>query len=236
MFAGGTVSAAAQSGPAFTFTPPRPVIGSQLSDSSQTPSVVIFDSWKVSTPNGISSASVQDVGGTCGGCTVWTYSGGADKTAGSYTSSFPTNNFSYGLGGQATDGLGNTTSAGSPEAIWGGVRDSSGLLYSSGWRVSHCSCYTGGEIRYSTKPGATASYHVGHHVYQVSFVSDMTGGKVALTFGTRTYDITLSGASEKNRVVVKNIATVPNGQVRYLTLKVLSGRVDVEGFVEKAEL
>jgi len=234
MFAGGTVSAAAQSGPVFTFTAPRPVVGSQLSDSSFSPSIVIFDSWKVSTPNGISSASVQDVGGTCGGCTVWTYSGGADKTAGSYTSSFPTTNGIYQLDGQATDGLGNTISAES-EAVWGGVRDSSGFIYSSGWRVSHCSCYTGGTIRYSTRPGATATTHVGHRSFLASFVSDETGGRVALTFGGHTTDVTLSGAAEKNRVVVANIATPSGVPGRILTIKVLSGRVDVEAELQRCD-
>ena len=87
---------------------------------------------------------------------------------------------------------------------------------------------------YSAKAGATATYQFSGSRL-VSFVSD-TGpsrGEVALSINGGAFkDVKLSGGSSTvNRVVVWNSGFLNDNDSYTLTVKVVSGRVDVEGFI-----
>jgi hypothetical protein len=211
------------------FASPLPTVGTTLSNSTNTPSIHLKDGWRMSSPNGIASAYVDF---RSGGSTsqIWSYSGGADSVAGRYQWSQQIGTYSD-LEGSATDKLGNTGT--NYAYISPTLSDSGAASYSSGWKTSTCKCYTNDQILYSTKAGATATYHVSYSRL-VSFVSDMgpSQGVVALKVNGQTVkDVKLTAASKVNRVIVWNSGYLNANDSYNLTVKVISGRVDVEGFI-----
>jgi hypothetical protein len=224
------------SSPTITFwAAPVPVIGSALSDASTTPNVEVKVGWTMTSPNGISHAHVNDCDPDGDYCpTVWTYSGSgaATSVAGKFQSWQSASESSY-PDAYATDSEGNTSN--SVTGIGEFITDSGGATYSSGWKTSQCTCYTNGSILYSTTPRATATFdNADGFGGLVSFVSDTgsTRGEVAITFNGKTTDVSLhtSGAT-KNRVIVWNSGYISWDNYSNLTIKVISGRVDVEGIV-----
>ena len=241
-------SASAQTSPITLkfFYSPLPVIGTQLSDSSFNPQVTLRDGWTVTSPNGIANASVEQCQGQadppCN--TVWNYTGGGDKASGKYQwtqQAGPETD----IDGTATDTLGNTASNSGGTDIYAGVSGYSAASFSKGWHYSTCKCYTGGHILYSTTPGATATFVIcgGQGDCQThdwtpmaAFVSD-TGpgrGQVALSVtGLATHVVNLGVGSKKvNRVIVWDTPFLhPVFHAWKMTIKVISGRVDVNGFL-----
>lgn len=212
------------------FASPLPAVGTTLSNSTDTPSISLKDGWTMSSSHGIASAYVDFYNGSSSK-QVWSYSGGADTVTGKYQWSQQIGNFTE-LDGSATDELGNTGS--NSTYISPGLSDSGGASYGPGWQTSKCNCYTDGQILYSTKAGATATYQFSGSRL-VSFVSD-TGpsrGKVALSINGGAFkDVKLSGGSSTvNRVIVWNSGYLNDNDSYTLTVKVVSGRVDVEGFI-----
>lgn len=246
---GSASAASAQTSPITLnfFYSPLPVVGSQLSDSTLTPQVSLKDGWTVTSPNGIANASVEQCQGQgdppCN--TVWNYTGGGDKVSGQYQWSQSAWNAVTDIDGSATDKLGNTTGGGGGDDIQANLYGYSAASFSKGWQFSTCKCYTGGHILYSTTPGATATFVIcgGQGDCQThdwtpmaAFVSD-TGpgrGKVAVSVtGLRTHVVNLGvGGVKQNRVVVWDTPFLhPVFHAWVMTVKVISGRVDVDGFL-----
>lgn len=234
-------SASAQTGPVITFfKSPLPIVGSQLSDSTLKPQVRLKDGWTVTSPNGIANAFVDYSPNTTGvPSQIWSYPpsgqpGGADKVTGKFQWSQEANftQRSSVLLGRGTDEQGNTGPFYSIAMdTW--LFNSNSASYSAGWQTSTCKCYTSGQILYSTKAGATASFQVSNSRL-ASFVSD-TGpdrGVAALTINGHTTDVSLGVGSRKvNRIIVWNSGYLKSANTYTLTVRVISGRVDVEGFI-----
>ena len=128
--------------------------------------------------------------------------------------------------------LGNTGS--NSTFIDPALSDSGAASYSPGWKTSNCKCYTDGQILYSTKAGATATFHVSYSRL-VSFVSDTgpgpgRGGAEAQWPDGQGRE-PVWGSSTVNRVIVWNSGYLNPSDSYTLTVTVVSGRVDVEGFI-----
>jgi hypothetical protein len=241
---GGASSASAQTNPTFTFFKTAlPVVGTQLSDSTLAPFISLKDGWTISSPYGISGAqvfycpasacdcSVQPSQGTCPA--IWS-GDGADTVTGKYQWSQQVGGDNVNLLGFAVDHRLDTWS--NSTNISPSLSDSGSAAYSPGWRASFCRCYTSGQILYSSTPGATATFQVSSPDDSlVSFVSDTgpTRGKAALTINGHTTDVNLkAGTTNGNRMIVWNSGYLKfPGNTYTLTVKVISGRVDVEGFI-----
>lgn len=248
----GASAASAQTGPVITFFgAPFPVVGAQ-SGRTDYSAVPLSDGWTVSSPNGIANADVQICDEFCYQ-TLWTYPpggkpGGADTVHGRAQWNQPIQNTSGNdsavLEGTATDELGNS-STNSTNTIYPRLRRSSNASYGPGWRTARSPSYIGGwvngkpsgQIHYSAKPGATATFQVsGSSSYpaRVSFISD-TGpamGVVALSINGHTKDVSLrTGTANVSRVIVWNSGLLNLDEAYTLSVRVISGRVDVEGFI-----
>lgn len=241
---GAASSASAQTSLTITFFKSAlPVVGTQLSDATLTPFISLKDGWTMSSPYGISGAEVfycpasacdcsdEPSQGTCP--MIWG-SEGVDTVTGKYQWSQQVGGDNVNLLGFAVDHHGNTLS--NSTNISPSLSDSGSATYSPGWRASFCKCYTSGQILYSSTPGATATFQVNSPDDSlVSFVSDTgpTRGKAALTINGHTTDVNLkAGTTNGNRVIVWNSGYLKYpGNTYIVTVKVISGRVDVEGFI-----
>ena len=163
--------------PLVNFWPsPVPLIGQSLSMATTGAPYWLArlkDGWTMTSANGIASAYVQ-----YSDTTIWGYPpagqpGGAHKVTGKYQW---TQRVGHGddLFGSATDQQGNTGT--NAAFIFPGLSNSSSASYSGGWQTSACKCYINGQILYSTKPGAMATFQVSESTL-VSFVSDTGPGR-----------------------------------------------------------
>jgi hypothetical protein len=166
---------------------------------------------------------------------IWSDGGGADTLTGKYQwSQQIVGEDNVNLLGFAVDQHGDTAS--NSTNISPSLSDSGSATYSPGWRARLCKCYTSGQILYSSTPGATAAFQVNSPDHSlVSFVSDTgpTRGKATLTINGHTTDVNLkAGTTNRNRLIVWNSGYLKYpGNTYTLTVKVISGRADVEGFI-----
>ena len=209
-----------------------PIIGSSLSDSSLGPNVEVKDGWTITSPSGIANADTQYCDFQEDDCNIiWTFAGGAygpDSVTGKYQWWQGFTGEANNLVTYATDESGNSSSSG--VMVGGELWDSTSATYSAGWKVSKCQCFTDGSVRYSTTPGATATFNASGAT-MVSFVSEKASnrGTVALSInGGKATDVKLTGATA-NRAVVWNSGYLSGTST--LTVKVVSGRVDVDAFL-----
>jgi hypothetical protein len=231
MFGAVISPASAAGGPAINyFKTAVPIVGGVLSNSSSQPSFAVKDGWTLYDPNGVCSAYTDFYDG---GTTrrIWNFAGSSStKTvSGRYQWNATVNRFQE-LDTYATNCLGDSSSGYtyiSPDLAQQGV-----ATYSAGWSSAACLCWSGGSAMKSSTVGATANY--GFYGRMVSFVSDKatSRGSVSLYIDGRfqkTVSLTTSGASV-NRVIVWNSPYLTNGN-HILTVKVASGRVDVDAFI-----
>lgn len=231
----GTLAAAlspanAASGPAISyFTTAVPVVGTVLSNSSSQPSFAIKDGWTVYDPNGVCSARTDFYDG--GTTTIWSFRGNSSTNKATHKYQWNATVDGYQeLDTYATNCLGDNSSG--YTTIDPSMDQQGAATYGAGWSTAACSCWSGGSAMKSTKVGSSASY--GFYGRMVSLVSDKatSRGSVSLYIDGRfqkTVSLTTSGATV-NRVIVWNSAYLKSAS-HILTLKVASGRVDVDAFI-----
>jgi hypothetical protein len=226
-------------GPAFKFfQAPIPTVGSVLSDSSGSPYVTEKDGWAVNDGDGICSPTYMNLydGDTGTTTQVWNApSTGRTVTSlinNAYTGAFHVNGYSE-FEGHATDCLGNTSSA--YDYIDPTLAQQGAASYGAGWSTSQGAVFSGGSVMYSTKVGATATY-TGYGPL-ISLVSEQASnrGKVSISVdGQPATTVTLTKSATKNRVIVWNSKYLSTSGTHLVTLKVVSGRVDIDGFLQQS--
>ena len=219
-------------GPAIKFfKSPLPVVGGVLSDSSGTPSLQMKDGWAVNDADGICSAYMNYYGS---GARVWNApQTGRTVTSligNTYTGTARVGSYSY-LQGYGTDCLGNSSSS---YHYWTPALAQQGAAsYSAGWTTSSGAVFSGGSVMYSTKVGATATYSFSGTPL-ISLVSNKASnrGKVSISVdGGTAKTVTLTASANSNRTVVYNSPYLTTNGSHLLTVKVVSGRVDIDGFL-----
>jgi hypothetical protein len=216
------------------FKSPIPTVGSILSDSSGSPSVQMKDGWAVNDGDGICSAYTQLYNGSTGSwSTVWNApSTGRSVTSlinNTWTGSVKVGTYSY-LETYASDCLGNTSDQ------WAYIEPSlaqeGAASYGAGWATASGAIWSGGGVMTSSRIGATATYTF-NSSSMVSLVSDYASnrGKVSLSVdGQPAQTVSLNHAT-KNRVIVWKSPYLNQSGTHLLTVKVVSGRVDIDGFL-----
>ena len=230
--AGGAARADAL-GPSVTFfQTPIPIIGSVLSDSSGNPAISMKDGWSVFDSDGICSATVQVYYSTTGTwTTIATFSGNSSTTkyVGHYNFSIRPSDYSEAYI-SATDCLGNQSS--NYDFVEPSLYQEGSASYSAGWSTSACTCFSAGADEWSSKVGRTASFVFSGKM--VSLVSEKASnrGKVGVYIdGVLQSTVNLYSATSINRVIVWKSKYLNTSGNHTLTLKIVSGRVDVDGFI-----
>jgi hypothetical protein len=136
----------------------------------------------------------------------------------------------YSFSTYGTDCLGNQSSG--YASVSPSMEQQGAANYGAGWSSGACTCWSGGSVMKSSTVGATADYHF--YGQMVSLVSDKatSRGSVSLYIdGKFQKTVSLRTASGTvNRVIVWNSPYLTNA-THVLTMKVASGRVDVDGFI-----
>jgi hypothetical protein len=241
VIAAGVLAVAAMGGPARAdalgpsvtfFQAPIPIIGSVLSDSSGTPSISMKDGWTVFDSDGICSATVQVYSSVGGWSTIATFAGNASTTK--YVGHY---GFTIRPGGYAepyitaTDCLGNTST--NWDYVEPSLAQEGAASYSAGWTTSNCLCFSGGATEESSTVGKTANYAFSS-THMVSLVSEKASNRGSVSIyvdGTFQKTVSLYSATSINRVVVWNSKYLNASGSHTLTLKVASGRVDIDAFI-----
>jgi hypothetical protein len=212
------------------FKSPLPVVGSILSDSSGTASFSVKDGWSVNDGDGICSASTTLYQSNVGYTNVWNYSGSRSVKTVSSNYTWTERIGWYGqLSTTATDCLGNTAT--SYEYIEPTLAQEGAASFGAGWSTSAGAIWSGGSVFQSSKAGASATYSFSGRL--VSLISDKASnrGKVSLSVdGGAATTVNLKG-STLNRVIVWNSKYLSTSGSHLLTIKVVSGRVDIDAFL-----
>jgi hypothetical protein len=206
---------------------PSPVLGSVLSDSSGQTGVKIKQGWTIFDPDGVCTANANN-----GVNPAWTFVGNPKTTSssGSFVWSLLASNFGE-VDVNATDCVGNPTGVG--EGFFLNLNQEGAASYSRGWSTGTCGCWSGGGVLKSSTVGAKANFPITFQ-RRVSLVSDKgpSRGKAAVYIdGVFKKTITLSAATTHNRVIVWNSGTFAFNSSHVLTVKVVSGRVDIDAFL-----
>ena len=220
-------------GPSVTFfQSPIPIVGGVLSDSSGTPGIPMKDGWTVFDSDGICSATVQVYYSTTGWTTIATFSGNTSTTK--YVGHY---NFTIRPGDYSEPYITSTDCLGNSSQHWDYVQP--GLLqegsasYSAGWSTSNCTCFSGGATEWSSTAGKTANFVISS-TRIVGLVSEKASnrGKVAIYMdGTLQTTVNLYASTSINRVIVWKSKYLNASGSHTLTLKVVSGRVDVDALI-----
>lgn len=230
-------------GPAVSFfKAPIPLVGGTLSDSGTTPSFSIKQGLSISDVDGICAARTDLAKGDPDytKSNVWN----APSTGRSVTSLIG-NTITWTtrvdrwdwLGAYATDCLGNKSNepyfgADTYAAVASRLGQEGEAFYGRGWSSSACTCFTGGAVMKSSTVGATATYGFSDSP-MVSLVSNSATnrGKVSLSVdGGTPVTVSLNGATV-NRKILWNSKYLSAKGSHVLTVKVVSGRVDIDGFL-----
>jgi hypothetical protein len=214
------------------FTAPLPVLGGLLSDSSGTPSYSVKDGWAVNDGDGICSAHTDLYRSGSGTTTVWNASSTGKSvtslTGNKYQWTTTVGGYDY-LQTFASDCLGNKSSG--YDYGESSLAQEGAWSYGPGWSTSSGAIWSGGSVMKSSTAGAKATYTFSGRL--VSFVSDKASnrGKVSLSVdgGTAT-TVTLTSSTAVNRVIAWNSTYLSSGS-HLLTVKVVSGRVDIDAFL-----
>lgn len=217
-------------GPAIKyFKAPIPVVGSTLSDSSGTPSFSLKDGWAVNDGDGVCSATTQLYREGVGWSTVWNAGGTPATTSlsGKHTWTTKVGGYDY-LRTTASDCLSNTSSG--YDYLSTGMAQQGAASYSAGWATAACACWSGGSVMRSSTAGARATYTFSGRL--VSLVSARAAGRGTVSLsvdGGPAQNVSLGGTT-LNRVIVWNSKYLSTGS-HLLTVKVVSGRVDIDAFL-----
>jgi hypothetical protein len=213
------------------FKAPLPIIGTSLTNSSSTPGISVKDGWTLFDTDGVCSAYTELYQSGSGWSTIWSFGGSKSTTTVSSNHAWSTPIGSYNeLYAHGTDCLGNTSSQ--YDYVDPSLQQEGAATYGRGWTSSACSCWSGGAVLHSSKAGATANYTFSGRL--VSLVSNYgpngTRGTVSLSIdGRAAHQVSLDKAAQQ-RVIAYNSGYLSDSQ-HTLTVKVVSGRVDVDGFV-----
>jgi hypothetical protein len=208
-----------------------PVVGGVLSDSSASPTVPIKYGWSVNDGDGVCRAFTELTPNAMNKDVIWNYFGGKPDVSVSSTHTYNTR-----VGGgdrfvtNATDCLGNVTESVSLVACLLYQQVGDAASYSAGWSTATGAMWSGGSVMKSTKVGATVTYTFRGTL--ISLISDKAAdrGNASLSVdGGIATVINLQG-STLNRVIASKSA-YQNGDIHQLTVKVVSGGVDIDGFL-----
>lgn len=217
------------------FKAPIPLIGGVLSDSSGTPSFSIKNGWSVNDGDGICAASTTlyrsypDYTTS----TVWsapTTGKSVTSLSANHTWTTKVGRYEY-LNTSATDCLGNSRSS-AYSSVASSLAQETAASYGAGWTTAACSCFSGGAVMQSSKVGATANFSFSDSAL-VSLVSNRatSRGTVSLSVdGGAPVNVSLGGATLNRRIVWNSKYLNASGS-HLLTVKVVSGRVDIDGFL-----
>jgi hypothetical protein len=218
-------------GPAIKyFQAPLPIIGSTLSDSSGAPSISLKDGWSINDGDGVCSASTRLYRSNLGYTYPWSYSGTPTTTsvASKYTWTSKVGGYDQ-LYTTARDCLGNISSA--YDYVESSLQQEGAASYGPGWSTAACSCWSGGAVMKSSTVGATANYTFSGRLVSLVSNRETNRGQVSLSVdGGPATTVSLSG-SNLNRRIVWNSKYLSTAGSHLLTLKVVSGRVDIDGFI-----
>jgi hypothetical protein len=215
-----------------TFTTAVPVIGSSLSNSSNQASFPIKDGWSIYDPAGVCSGRTNFYSSDSRAwTTVWTYSGSRSTTTvtGKYQWTARLGAW-YELDPYATNCLGNTSSG--YGSVSPSLQQEGAATYSAGWSTGSCQCWSGGAVMESSRVGASANFSFyGQMATLVSDKASSRGSASLYIDGKFQKTVSLSNSSPLNRVIVWNSPYLSSGASHILTVKVASGRVDVDAFI-----
>jgi hypothetical protein len=103
--------------------------------------------------------------------------------------------------------------------------------YSGIWSTARCACFSGGTSRFTSRPGAaatySATYEAGDHVALVMPTAPDRGGAHVLVDGRRVASFDTGAAAPRNRVVVWQ-AAMPAGRHTVTLVNAGTGRVDLD--------
>jgi hypothetical protein len=219
-------------GPAIKyFQAPLPIVGSTLSDSSTAPSISVKDGWSINDGDGVCSASTQLYRGSLGSYTYpWSYSGDRTTTSVASKTTWTSKIGNYDqLYTTATDCFGNSNYA--YDYVQSSLQQENAASYGPGWSTAACACWSAGGVMKSSTVGAKATYTFSGRLVSLVSNRDTNRGQVSLSIdGGAAKTVSLSG-SNLNRRIVWNSNYLSTAGSHLLTIKVVSGRVDIDGFI-----